>query len=110
MTSPEIRAQMKTEQAFGFRGSDAGSGRVEIRFDSEIEVLPSDRAVTILGWENLYGAEIFSALFEYGVNADEENVRIGRNVIPRENHSIVLMSNSMLACNKTSPAATGQTE
>jgi hypothetical protein len=68
----------------------AGSGKVEIRLDSEIQALPSDRTVTILGWENLYGAEIFSALIDHDVNADEKNVRIGRNVIPRENHSIVL--------------------
>jgi hypothetical protein len=68
----------------------AGSGQVEIRLDSEIQALPSDRTVTILGWENLYGAEIVSALFEYDVKADQENVRIGRTVIQRKNHSIVL--------------------
>ena len=68
----------------------AGSGQVEIRLDSEIEALPPDRAVAILGWENIYGAEIFSALSDYDVNADQQNLRIGRTVIQRENHSVVL--------------------
>lgn len=68
----------------------AGSGRIEIRLDSEVKTLPSDRTVTILGWENLYGAEIFSALSEYDVNVDQTNVRIGRTVIQRRNHSVVL--------------------
>jgi hypothetical protein len=68
----------------------AGSGQIEIRLDSEIEALPSDRGVTILGWKNLYGAEIFTALSGYDVNADQVNVRIGRTVIQRKNHSVVL--------------------
>jgi len=68
----------------------AGSGRIVIRLDSETATLPADRAVIILGWKNLYNAEIFSALSGFDVNADQENVRIGRTVIPRKNHSVVL--------------------
>jgi hypothetical protein len=81
-----LSAYRKFSQAI--RG--AGSGKIEIKLDSETKSLPSDRAVTVLGWENIYSSEIFSALSGYDVSADQANVRIGHTVIQRKNHSVVL--------------------
>jgi hypothetical protein len=63
---------------------------VEVRLDSEVEKLPSDRAVTLLGWENLFQSEILSALSGYDVAIDRAGVDIGQTEIRRENHSVVL--------------------
>jgi hypothetical protein len=68
----------------------SGPDEVEVRLDTEVEKLPPDRAVTILGWENLFNGEIVSALSGYDVTVTQGGVRIGRSEIPREHHSVVL--------------------
>ncbi len=68
----------------------SGPDEVEVKLDTEVERLPSDRAVTILGWENLFHEEIVSALPGHDVTINGGGVRIGRSEIRRENHSVVL--------------------
>ncbi len=70
--------------------SHSGPDEVEVKLDAEVEKLPSDRAVTTLGWENLFRSEIVSALSGYDVAINQTGVRIGRTEIRRENHSVVL--------------------
>ncbi|NIS60350.1 MAG: M20/M25/M40 family metallo-hydrolase [Proteobacteria bacterium] len=68
----------------------SGPDEVEVKLDTEVERLPPDRAVAILGWENLFQREIVSALSGHDVIIDGRGVRIGRSEIQRENHSVVL--------------------
>ncbi|NIQ36967.1 MAG: peptidase M28, partial [Proteobacteria bacterium] len=70
--------------------SRSGPDEVEIKLDTEVESLPPDRAVTLLGWENRFQSEIVSALSEYHVNIDRKGVSIGGSQIQRNNHSVVL--------------------
>jgi hypothetical protein len=68
----------------------SGPDDVEVKLDTEVERLPSDRAVTILGWENLFRSEIVSGLSGHDVIINQTGVRIGRSEIQRDNHSVVL--------------------
>ncbi|MFQ5902813.1 MAG: M20/M25/M40 family metallo-hydrolase, partial [Candidatus Binatia bacterium] len=68
----------------------SGPDEVEVTLDTEVERLPSDRAVTILGWENLFHSEIVSALSGHDVTINQRGVRIGHSEIRRKNHSVVL--------------------
>ncbi|MFB0506893.1 MAG: M20/M25/M40 family metallo-hydrolase, partial [Thermodesulfobacteriota bacterium] len=68
----------------------SGPDEVEVKLDTEVERLPPDRAVAILGWENLFQREIASALSGHDVTINGRGVRIGRSEIQRENHSVVL--------------------
>ncbi len=70
--------------------SHSGPDVVEVKFDREVEEIPWDRAVTILGWGNLFQREIASVLSGYDVTIDQRGVHIGQTEIPRENHSVVL--------------------
>ena len=81
-----IRAYRRLAQSIGRSGPDD----VTIKLDSEVQKLPLDQAVTILGWKNLYRGEIFSALSGYDVTINQTNVTIGQTSIPRENHCVVL--------------------
>ena len=67
-----------------------GPDEVEIMLDKEIKGLPSDRAVTVLGWENLFLNEAMSTLAAYDVKIGIKDLRIGKTDIPMENHSVVL--------------------
>ncbi len=70
----------------------AGSGPDEavIKLDSDIEELPQDRAVTIIGWENRFANSATGLLSHYGVAFNRSSVRIGKDDIPRKNHAVVL--------------------
>ena len=67
----------------------SGPDTVEVKFDKDVERLPSDCAVTILGWENRFLKETLSALSKYEISIDKHEVKIGKNNIPREKHSLV---------------------
>lgn len=70
--------------------SKSGPDAVDIRLDNEVEEIPSDRAVTILGWENRFLEDIKQALSGYEVVIDNGPIRLENKDIPQEGHSIVL--------------------
>jgi hypothetical protein len=70
--------------------SQAGPEKVEVMLDSEVERLPSDRAVAIFGWNNRFLDEMAAALSGYHVKISPQGVRINTTEIGRKNHSVVL--------------------
>ncbi|HKZ56724.1 MAG TPA: M20/M25/M40 family metallo-hydrolase, partial [Thermodesulfovibrionales bacterium] len=80
---------LKSYQEFAKVLSDSGPDTVEIKFDKEIQKLPSDYSVTILGWENHFAKEALSALSEYEAAIDESQIIIGNTRTQREKHSVV---------------------
>jgi hypothetical protein len=70
----------------------AGPDDVEIELDSQVAKLPPDRAVIILGWENLFIKEALAQLSDYGVVPGRGSVSIGKDTIPHDNYSVVLTS------------------
>ncbi len=67
----------------------SGPDTIKIELDSDVKTLPSDRAVTLIGWENRFAKEIIPALSEYDVAIDKTAVRIGRTEIKKGDHSFV---------------------
>ncbi len=68
----------------------AGPDAVEVKLDSKVTQLPSDRAVTLLGWENRFLGDLSAALSSNGVNIKPSGVTIASTSIPRADHSIAL--------------------
>ncbi len=85
---------LKAYRKFGGYLGNSGPDEVEVKLDKDIAKIPSDRAVTILGWENLFLKKAVSALSGYGVSISEKSVTIGKVDIPRENHSLVLTASN----------------
>ena len=81
-----VRAYRRLAKTLGTSGPD----EIEVKFDTEMETLPSDSAVTLLGWENRFLYSMVSALSPYDVAINQEGIRIEKTEIPRENHSVVL--------------------
>ena len=67
-----------------------GPEEVEIKLDSEVTRLPSDRAIAVFGWDNRFLDEITAALSIYDVNISRQRVRIKTTEFDRKNHSVVL--------------------
>ena len=68
----------------------SGSAEVEIRLDTDIKELPSDRAVTVLGWENRFLDSMISTLSGYDLAVSRKNIRIGKTELKGGKHSVVL--------------------
>lgn len=76
------------------------SMEIEIKFDSEIATLPSDRAVWILGWNNRFQMMMVGALADYhleitsvqqkeGTGVERSQLKVNDVTIPVQNHSLV---------------------
>ena len=69
--------------------SDAGPDIVEVKLDKEVERIPSDCAVTVLGWENRFLKETLAILSQYDVPIDQSSIQINKNKISKEKHTVV---------------------
>ena len=67
----------------------SGPDEVEVKLDREVEALPSDRVVTLLGWENRFLNEATAALSGYDVLINPQSVRISQTEIDRSGHAFV---------------------
>jgi hypothetical protein len=69
--------------------SNSGPDNVEVKLDREVKELPTDRAVAILGWENLFSENVLTELKGYGVSFEAKSVRVVKTEVPIEKHSVV---------------------
>ncbi|UCF03120.1 MAG: M20/M25/M40 family metallo-hydrolase [Deltaproteobacteria bacterium] len=83
-----LHAYRELSQSLAHSGPD----EVEVKLDTEVKLLPSDRAVILLGWQNHFLSEMASALSAYDVAIKQNEIYIGPREIRRENHSVVLTS------------------
>ena len=65
-------------------------GDWQVKLDSEIDALPSDRAVWILGWNNRFSNTVKQALKEQGVTLDGDTLTLKEKSLPIANHSVML--------------------
>jgi len=80
---------LKAYQEFAGVLSNSGPDTVEVKFDKEVERIPSDCAVTVLGWENRFLKETLAILSQYDVPIDQISIQINKNKISKEKHTVV---------------------
>ena len=71
------------------RGRDAD---VEMRRDDQLELLPEDRVVWLLGWENRFRPVLGEALASYEYESDPDSVTLAGKTLNREEHAVVVLS------------------
>jgi len=69
--------EMKSAWQTFARGLGNTGPSVEIVWDDQIETLPTERAVAVLGWANRFAGEMQDALALEGVEFADEQVKIG---------------------------------
>jgi hypothetical protein len=65
------------------------SHEIECRLDSEIEELPSDRSVWILGRENRFAGPLFGSGEVDGLEPSADGITLGQERAPWDGHSVV---------------------
>ena len=90
-SSPELLGSYRSLARFLTR---TGPGEVEVVSDGDLEKLPADASVWLLGWENDLLKDILPAFEEYGLKLDaragvvEVDVEVS-TVLTRSEHSVV---------------------
>jgi len=59
-------------------------------YDNEIDELPKDKTVWVLGWKNKFVDELNPGLESYGVEVDDDEVEFGELTWKSDQHSVVL--------------------
>jgi aminopeptidase N len=90
LPSSAAREPLRAYEAFAKILSESGPDEVQVRLDSELNALPADRAVTLLGWENRFLEKALPAWKGYDVAFSETGVKIGKTAIAKSNHALVL--------------------
>jgi hypothetical protein len=71
------------------RGRDAD---LEIRRDDQLEVLPEDQVVWLLGWENRFRPALGEALASYDFESEPDSVTLAGKTLNREEHAAVVVA------------------
>ncbi len=87
--NPQLK---KAWQVFATDLSRMGPDSVIIKWDDELESLPQNMAITVLGWNNRYANELISSLSDYDVMVKPDHLQIDNSEVPHQNHSIALVS------------------
>jgi aminopeptidase N len=64
-------------------------GKIEIKMDNQVVALPSDKAVWLLGWENLHKNVLQNGINFYKGKMDENSVMLEKKKLSRDQHSII---------------------
>jgi hypothetical protein len=78
-------------QALAKRWSE-GYPEIEIVLDSEINQLPDDRPVWLLGWENRFKTAFLTGLDGYPFDREAESLQIQQHSYPLKSHSFALVN------------------
>jgi len=71
------------------RGRDAD---VEIRRDDQLEILPDDQVVWLLGWENRFRPVLDEALAGYDFESKPDSVTLAGKTLDREENAVVVLA------------------
>ncbi|MDP2644288.1 MAG: M1 family aminopeptidase [Desulfobacterales bacterium] len=66
------------------------TGQIEIKLDSEINKIPLDKTLWLLGWENRFLKDIAPKLSGYGVSVSDGKILIHQNEFTKDQHSVAL--------------------
>jgi aminopeptidase N len=90
-------AELKSAwQAFAEDMSHMGPERVEIVWDTEIDTLPDDRAVAVLGWRNRFTTAMQQQLVRHHpLDFKPDAIRIGTATTPRAQHAFAWITRAV---------------
>jgi aminopeptidase N len=69
---------------------DAKPDDYEIKFDNEVDKIPSDKAVWVFGWNNRFKNIIENGLKDYNSTLNDNSVDINSKTLAKENNSFIV--------------------
>ncbi len=91
--APALMRERWRALAQAWRGT-RGDADFEVVSDADIDALPGDRAVWLLGWDNRFREALAPALSSMPVMFTDASVRLPERTLQRDEHSAVLVARS----------------
>jgi len=66
-------------------------GEISIEFDKNLESLPKDKSIWLLGWENTFRSEVQKALEIYQLDFEKNKVNVSEQALYEDKNSIILV-------------------
>ncbi len=63
---------------------------LDVRWDRDLDALPTDRAIWLFGWENRWRTDLSQAIAPYQVDLETNRVQLAATVLTRADHTVVL--------------------
>jgi hypothetical protein len=90
LPSLEDKTALETYQTLANKWQEEKPDKFELIFDNEIENIPSDKAVWIFGWNNIYKNLVQEGLSDYNTRLNENTVDINNQNLAEENNSFIV--------------------
>lgn len=84
------KAPAVLKQAYQELSRQWQDGRVQAVFDADLNRLPGDRAVWLLGWENRFRPQLSLALKGYALKENRDGIVLDGEHLSRNTHSLIL--------------------
>jgi aminopeptidase N len=94
LPSETDRHLLNAYRTFAQSLAQSGPDEAAVELDTDIIQLPTDRAITVIGWENRFATHAIQAVSEYDVTIGTDQVRIGKTSVPHRNHTFVFTARS----------------
>ncbi|MCP5275141.1 MAG: M20/M25/M40 family metallo-hydrolase [Burkholderiales bacterium] len=65
-------------------------GAFEVKHDRQLDKLPKNRTVWIMGWQNRFAGDVAKALADHSVQVDEQGLALNGQTFTEHAHSVVL--------------------
>lgn len=84
------RELMQAYQSLAANWQKTQTGSLEIIRDDQLQTLPADRTIWILGWQNKFSDQLIKSLAEQGVARTEGTLRLNGKTWQENKHAVVL--------------------
>jgi len=102
----KTKGDMKSAwQTFARDVSHMGPERVSTVSDDEIESLPEDRAVVVLGWDNRFAVQLQGELARHPVRFESGQIQVGQGHTEKQNHAFAFVTRFDGGNNQSYPRA-----
>ncbi len=97
----ESKAVLQAYRALAENWQKTQAGSLEIVTDDQLKILPEDRTVWILGWQNRFAEAVPKALVDRGVTVQRQQLQLEKKHYPQTGHAVVLTSRQTADPSKT---------
>ena len=101
LPAQESKAVLEAYRSLAANWQKTQASPLEIVTDDQLQTLPADRTVWILGWQNRFAGSVPEALADRGVTVQHQQLQLEHKRYPQADHAIVLAARQPANPDKT---------
>lgn len=90
MPSQASEKQMAIYKKMADTWTNDQSDKIEVVTDTDIQDIPEDKAVWVMGWDNTFRSIVDNGIKDYDIKVDNENVTFAKSVLGKDSNSFII--------------------